>query len=79
MEQPRRWNTRIDMKKITVTRCSTKIITGCIHECPWFGTEMEVMVCNHPSSPSSGYIIGHDDLIDGFPPKCPLTSETNAN
>jgi hypothetical protein len=60
------------MKEITVSRTETKTITHCIHSCPYYETEMNVMVCSHPLAPATGYIISHDDLIDGFPSKCPL-------
>ena len=64
---------------ITVTKKTTRTITGCWRQCPHFSTEgMErAMVCEHPyfddKDSYAGFIISwEEDIENGFPSKCPL-------
>ena len=66
---------------VTVTvPAKTYEISRCYNECPYFGTTMENMECNHPDIDTSQdayarMIISHPDCDNGFPEKCPLRNE----
>jgi hypothetical protein len=59
-----------------VTKCETKEIKRCYHECLYFGTSMDGMECLHPyfndKGAYSNMIISHPDCDNGFPKDCPL-------
>jgi len=57
-----------------------KKVTHCYHSCPFFGTTMDGMDCNHPYwDDKGGYdrmIITQDNSRDGkIPIQCPLRKE----
>ncbi len=57
-----------------------KIVKGCYHSCPFFGTSMDGMECRHPYWKDKGayenMIITQDNSRDGkIPEKCPLHND----
>ena len=55
-------------------------VVGCFHSCPFFGSTMDGMVCNHyywkDKEAFSEMIITNDNSKDGnIPEKCPLKIE----
>ena len=54
------------------------IIDGCIHRCPLFSLEGNIMVCTHPhfdDKPSYDNYIITNDIGHSFPKECPLKRE----
>ena len=60
-----------------VIRVIDREINKCYHQCPYFGGDVEVMICDHPDAEDKGYIITYPDCMNGFPAKCPLIEIEN--
>lgn len=55
-------------------------VKRCIHSCPFYGSSMDGMECNHPYFDDKGgyqrmMIITHEEGTEGYPTKCPLRGE----
>lgn len=58
-----------------VSKTITADIERCFEQCPYFGRDGNVMVCEHPGAPDHGLIIDHPDCDTGFPKKCPVVRQ----
>lgn len=69
--------TRCYVALIIMRYVKEQIVTGCYHECKFFGTDMDGMKCCHPEFEDKGayknMIITQQNSRDGnIPEKCPL-------
>jgi hypothetical protein len=57
-------------------------IDRCYHQCPYFGSGMDGMFCEHPAidqkTPYANMIISHPKCDTGFPTDCPLVVDQYA-